>query len=191
MHSSAAMALAITATLLVYCCNMRSSWLPMLTVLPTFFFGATVHSLKSLLPRNSGRAVRWLPDLFALLVVIAPFAPQVWGYPLLIVAMCGLLSSLVYAEHDIHSWWKTRPLLLLGEVSYSLYMTHTLAQKVLYRLLPSGAFDRFEYGNSADGARRICLLNLALVPIDLRARRTSVPTMGTKSCSDTLSSSHK
>lgn len=39
-----------------------------------------------------------------------------------------------------HGFWVTTRAIYLGEVSYSLYMTHTLAQKVLVKVLPSGRF---------------------------------------------------
>lgn len=41
-----------------------------------------------------------------------------------------------------HVFWDKKWLICLGESSYSLYMTHTLAQKILYRILPCQNYDQ-------------------------------------------------
>ncbi len=48
----------------------------------------------------------------------------------------AILWSLAELREGDLSWLSTRPLLWLGEVSYSLYMSHALVQKVLSELLP-------------------------------------------------------
>ena len=50
------------------------------------------------------------------------------------------LKGYINCSH-LKTFWNTTFLVSLGESSYSLYMTHTLAQKILYKLLPVQGFE--------------------------------------------------
>lgn len=115
----------------------------LLLVVPTFFAGAAVHWL--LVGRYGicrSQVVKWLPEMLALLAVATPFVfPIQAGVAILFACFLGLILLHAFLGANCHSVWTARPLVFLGKVSYSLYMTHTLAQKVLYRLLPTSSFE--------------------------------------------------
>lgn len=111
-------------------------------VVPTFFAGATVYWL--LLGRiGAGRSAvgRWVPVALVLAAVAVTFTrtPALVSGALLVCSI-GLIVALAWLGGGCHRIWTVRPVVALGEVSYSLYMTHTLAQKVVYKLLPSSRF---------------------------------------------------
>jgi peptidoglycan/LPS O-acetylase OafA/YrhL len=92
-------------------------------------------------PAQNPSRDRWVPNLFLLLIPIACFLPSVsLIFAVLLCLFLGLITSLARLNQSCHSFWFSRPALFIGEISYSLYMTHTLAQKVLYKLLPSERF---------------------------------------------------
>lgn len=110
-------------------------------VVPTFFAGASAYRLGSARPGRGGRMYRCASDVLVALGVGCCFIPlpdvAVGG---LVVVGFGLIVTLARAGDRPRGLWLAMPLVFLGEVSYSLYMTHTLAQKVVYKLLPAAAF---------------------------------------------------
>lgn len=110
-------------------------------VIPTFFAGTAIYSLTRDRPTATSCAVRWLPDLLFAALAVACFLPHVPGTLFIVFTLFGLVLALARLANTPHRWWELRPLIYLGEVSYSLYMTHTLAQKGLYRLLPSARYE--------------------------------------------------
>ncbi len=158
-RAAVAVVFGTIATVIIYRGNLGV--LPLLTVVPTFFLGTAIHALDLKISGTNRRAVRWWPEFFVAMIILACWLPSPWSSEVLIAATCALLFSLVHARDDAHRWWTLGPLLVLGEVSFSLYMTHTLAQKILYRVMPSGKFQ------SADIATRLAVIltYVALVSI--------------------------
>ncbi len=128
------------AGIVIYCGAVTV--IPLLTVVPTFLAGASWAVVHARLPRSAGRAFHWHPELFAAITIASCCLPSPWATGMLVLATCALVGSLALAEGYAHHFWTLRPLLLVGEVSFSLYMTHTLAQKLLNRLLPT---ERFQF----------------------------------------------
>jgi peptidoglycan/LPS O-acetylase OafA/YrhL len=82
---------------------------------------------------------QWLPATLAIAALASCYAPGIAGLAVLLVVLSGFVLTLAMLGSDARAW-ELPPLLLLGDVSYSLYMTHTLVQKVLYRAFPVADF---------------------------------------------------
>jgi peptidoglycan/LPS O-acetylase OafA/YrhL len=110
-------------------------------VIPTFFVGTAVYSIV----RNwypSSCVAKWIPELLILCAVAVCFVPStVVVTTSLLCLFFGLILVLALNREAILKVWMAWPMVFLGEVSYSLYMTHTLAQRVLTRVLPSSQFE--------------------------------------------------
>ena len=52
----------------------------------------------------------------------------------------GLVFALGASGEGCSRFWLWKPLIVLGEISYSLYLVHTIAQKLLYEIAPSARF---------------------------------------------------
>jgi len=120
------------------------SWSPLpfrelAVVTPTFLAGMAVGKIAILRSSETGGVPRWLPAFCTASMLGACYAWGFIGMAVLLIALYVLVLSLALLGNQ--SRFAAIPaLLLLGDVSYSLYMTHTLAQKVLTRVLPAAAF---------------------------------------------------
>lgn len=126
----------------------------MLLVVPTFATGAWLAFIPA---RSATAEYAWwhqLPTLGAIVAVLACFVSSAPAR-IAIVLCCFVLTIAILfrARLQTHQVWAWRPAFVLGQVSYSLYMTHTLAQKVLYVVLPSG-----RYGSKSAAVRLAVLL---------------------------------
>jgi peptidoglycan/LPS O-acetylase OafA/YrhL len=117
----------------------------LLIVVPTFFAGMAIFALTRDRTVAAGRLARHLPELLLAALVAACFIAGAVGTLAIILALFGLVFVLARIADQPHCWWIAKPLVYLGEGSYSLYMTHTLAQKVLYRLLPTSRFESSDW----------------------------------------------
>jgi peptidoglycan/LPS O-acetylase OafA/YrhL len=112
-------------------------------VIPNFIFGIAVFvGLRTIdLGQRSSFLVRCLPETMLLSVVAACYLPH--ARAAVAVASLGL-GSLVFILAALgsrcHAHWNWNSGRLLGEASYSLYMTHTIVQKIVYTLLPASRF---------------------------------------------------
>lgn len=109
----------------------------LLAVIPTFIAGALANTLwqRAGTPRMGPR---WLPDLCAAGVIAAPFVVAGPALAAVLISLfLGLMLTLPSWRDVCSKFWRFRALIFLGEVSYSLYMTHTLAQKMAHVLLPT------------------------------------------------------
>ncbi len=70
--------------------------------------------------------------------------PSLAAEPALSIAMMTTGYALVFtlgaAGERCSRFWLWKPLLVLGEVSYSLYLVHTIVQKLLYEMAPTSVF---------------------------------------------------
>jgi peptidoglycan/LPS O-acetylase OafA/YrhL len=121
----------------------------LLRVIPTFLVGIAIFVCISRNPAQTRLQLRGLPDVLLLSLAAVPFLTS--GRVMLGCLLTGFLVLVFLLAKQAYcctSFWTNRIALYLGEVSYSLYMAHALAQKFCYKLLPA---DRF--ANSALGAR--------------------------------------
>jgi peptidoglycan/LPS O-acetylase OafA/YrhL len=110
-------------------------------VIPTFFAGAAIHATTWNRFTATSVAARILPNILTVVCIVACFVPGEMSVVLLLLGLFGLVWSLVRVADRPTRIWVVPGFVFLGEVSYSLYMTHTLAQKVLYKLLPTRRFE--------------------------------------------------
>lgn len=135
-----ALATAWLGMLAIYVPGLGMPFWEMLCVLPCFVAGCLLREWIPQPERRSGVPAA-LPEVVCLTLAVAPFlsgragvsAVFLTGFIALVgaVARLGGRASLV---------WNGRGAVFLGEISYSLYMTHTLAQKMCWQLIPSERF---------------------------------------------------
>jgi peptidoglycan/LPS O-acetylase OafA/YrhL len=106
---------------------------------PIFFVGMVANEISELVDNKQMNVPRWLPATAAAAIIASCYVRGLLGLCVLLLALYGLVLCLALVGRAARTW-VSPPLLILGEVSYSLYMTHTLAQKVLWRVLPTVAF---------------------------------------------------
>jgi peptidoglycan/LPS O-acetylase OafA/YrhL len=112
----------------------------MTAVVGPFLLGCTFARAVALgySPRSGLRALAW-----ALATTLIIF-PYLTGGRVLSIAMIMSGASLVYAlgaaGGRCSRFWSWKPLIILGEVSYSLYLTHTLVQKLVNEICPAERF---------------------------------------------------
>lgn len=111
----------------------------LLLVLPTFLTGVMISKLVETMPAQPLPAMlRWLPELGVVLLILAGFLTNPLLSTLGIVGCLTGIIMILAALGPSAGWiWRMKPGYYLGEVSYSLYMAHPLAQRVAQRLLPS------------------------------------------------------
>jgi len=114
----------------------------LLLVVPTFLTGLMIY--WSMPPASADRAgLRWLTEFAMLSLPVLCFVmPAGVLFPALLLACVIAIASLAYEGERCHRAWKSKPAVYLGDVSYSLYMTHTLAARIVYKVIPS---ERFEH----------------------------------------------
>jgi len=115
----------------------------LLLVVPTFLAGAVLYWVfQNAVATGSLGARRTIPECLVLAILAVCFIPD-WHSQIgaLLVLLYLLIAFLVWLRERCSVLWTCKPAVFLGEVSYSLYMTHTLAQKILIRLLPAARFE--------------------------------------------------
>jgi peptidoglycan/LPS O-acetylase OafA/YrhL len=157
----------------------------LMVAVPTFLGGV---GLARLLP-PSARAVqsRILPDATVATIVMLPFAIEpgpfrIASYLMLFFVLVGAMGE---NGNRCTPIWRFKPLIYLGELSYSLYMTHVVCITLFVRFYPSG-FDRVSdmplpMRIAALAACTLILLAAALAmhylverPLRILARRTRI-----------------
>jgi len=140
-----ALALSIAGTLVIYYSPKETWFRELLCVVPTFTWGAVFvyawtaqQNLK--LPRVLGAIAQRFAIIPVAFVLASCFMPSPYYSGCLLLSLGFLLMSLYVAGTGVTGVYDLLSVKFLGEVSYSLYMTHTLAQKILYQLLPSGSY---------------------------------------------------
>jgi len=137
-----AFVLSIIGTLSIYYSPKETPFRELLCVVPTFSWGAIfVYAWNAKTGPDArgkvGATAHRMAIVPVLLVIASCFVPSPYHAACLLLSLGLLIQSLYLAGAKPIGLYDWRPIRYLGEVSYSLYMTHTLAQKVLYQLLPS------------------------------------------------------
>jgi peptidoglycan/LPS O-acetylase OafA/YrhL len=149
------------ATVALYVLGNELPFRELIRVLPTFLAGTAVYLCLVRRPACTPRLC-CLPDLLLLGLAAVPFATTGrFTVALLLTGFLALVYLLAYQRQNCTALWTHCFGVYLGEVSYSLYMTHTLAQKVCYKLLPAERF----IGTSAAARLAVVLGYLASVMI--------------------------
>jgi peptidoglycan/LPS O-acetylase OafA/YrhL len=133
----------------------------LLLVVPSFFAGAAVYwILLGRMETCSSKLWRWVPEVLVLAAGTSILTLE--SAPVEAALLCcflGMIIVLVWLGKNCHLLWTVQPVVFLGEVSYSLYMTHTLVQKVVKRLLPSAQYE------SADTLTKLGVLTIYAVGV--------------------------
>ena len=111
----------------------------LIVVVGPFLLGCVLARLVGTgLAVRGGGAASWA---VLLVIGLTPFlaTPNVLAIVLL-TAGAALVFLLGAAGQNCSRFWTQRPLVVLGEMSYSLYMVHTLVQKVLNETIPAARF---------------------------------------------------
>lgn len=132
-------------------------------VIPTFFAGAAIYwVLRNQQRSKSFEIWRRLPELLVVVAVTACFFPSpAVATVVLLCCFFTTILALAWNGKTCHAIWTNQPAVFLGQVSYSLYMTHTLAQKILYRLLPVAQFE----GTDTITKSRVLLIYIGVIVV--------------------------
>jgi peptidoglycan/LPS O-acetylase OafA/YrhL len=152
------LALCWVATIGLYIFGNELPFRELLWVIPTFLAGAAVFTCLSRIPGRTALRFRHIPDLLLLVLAAVPLVTSgrlMVG--LLLTGFLALVYLLAYQGNACSQLWTNRFVTYLGEVSYSLYMAHTLAQKICYKLLPAERF------TGTDAATRLGVLLVYIV----------------------------
>jgi peptidoglycan/LPS O-acetylase OafA/YrhL len=131
---------ALVASIAVMFLGKRLLFYELILVIPTFAAGMSISCAVT----NKSKYMfcgPWLIDLLAISIPLVCVIPSLTiNTALLLCLFFSLIATLACAQNSCHFFWTARPAVFLGEVSYSLYMTHTLALRISDRLLPSARF---------------------------------------------------
>ncbi|MEP7340592.1 MAG: acyltransferase [Acidobacteriota bacterium] len=138
----AALALTAACFLLMQSIAWFSPRLPfkeLLAVVGTFLTDCALARLLRVW--RGGEVSPRFPIWMLLAVGLVPFVLTGSGLTAVLLALfAALIYGLAVLQQSCPRIWLFAPLVFSGEVSYSLYMTHTLVQKVTNELLPSALF---------------------------------------------------
>jgi peptidoglycan/LPS O-acetylase OafA/YrhL len=133
-HTVLAIALSTTATALLVPATINSPFHELIRGVPQFVTGCLIYRLRDQLRSFAWRsrsAVIWALGIAA---IVATQLPGV-GLSLFLLIVPLIIATLgIPSGRD--RFLSSAPMMLLGEVSYSLYMTHMLVQKLVYGALP-------------------------------------------------------
>ena len=150
---------ACCSSILVYLFRGQVKFEGLAVVLPTFVGGVC---LAIACPPGASSARPWPWSALGLSMAVAiPFAvrpgpSQVALYLALFFALVGYLGAV--GNHSA-AFWRSRPVLYLGEISYSLYMIHAIVITLTTKLI------RFEALRSQTRSTRIAVLLVCLMTI--------------------------
>ena len=156
----AATTLAVAASAAVYS-TPPFPFRELLCVVPTFAAGLGIYALTHCRPVPRARIVRWAPELALLGIALGCALDSAVSGAVITSALFALILGSVLLRNEVHPWWLARAPIALGEVSYSLYMTHAVAQKVLHKLLPTSAYEGADPGTRAAVIAAYCALIVA------------------------------
>ena len=144
--TSARRAAAFGLVTLIASVAVLEGWRPwpffeLVLVVPTFFTGAAIWwTFRATASR--GLPPRVAPEVCLMAAVVGCYLPlHQLGTAVIVTGIVAGIAALARLGPGCHRAWLTRPVVFLGEVSYSLYLSHTLAQKVLAKLLPATRFE--------------------------------------------------
>lgn len=141
-----ALGLSAVGSLAIYCTPGELLFRELLCVVPTFCWGvffvfAWPKSGEPAMPSlRYPTASHVLLRITALSVLVSCFLPSPYAVASLLISLGVLINALYLPGNEACFPLAVSPVRFLGEVSYSLYMTHTLAQKILYQLFPSSNY---------------------------------------------------
>lgn len=124
-----------------YSGGYNQAYFGMVCVLPFFIAGMCLFEAQLQISERHRVLVAhfsWMPVL--VIAIVAYTLPPGSAKVVVMGVLVLLIVGLVLVEHATPRLWSHPILLALGEASYSLYMTHALAQLLLYQILPAERF---------------------------------------------------
>jgi peptidoglycan/LPS O-acetylase OafA/YrhL len=132
---------SIMSGALYYANGPKQMYFGVVCVVPFFVCGMSIWTFLDTLKKFESHVARAMS--LALPIVIALICFLLSGSILIVIVillLAALILSLAAAGARAHAIWGIRPLRMLGEASYSLYMTHAIVQVVLYKVYPAESF---------------------------------------------------
>jgi peptidoglycan/LPS O-acetylase OafA/YrhL len=108
-------------------------------VIPTFLSGMCADRVVRGIEGEEKHRGGW-SEACAIAIIAACFVRHQAAIATQLVGLQALVVCLATGRLVARRFWEARVLVYLGTISYSLYMTHTLAAKVINRLLPPSMF---------------------------------------------------
>lgn len=144
MSRRAAAVLVVVACCLsagVYAVEPNLVFKGLAVIVPTFVGGV---GLAIVCPPGRHRLGGRVAEVGILLAVLLPYVvgPGPTQSAVFLVLFFGMVAALAVAGHQSGWWWRSRQLVFLGEVSYSLYMTHVITITLMTRFFPFDALSR-------------------------------------------------
>lgn len=137
---------SLAASVAVLECWRPWPFYELVLVVPTFSTGAAIWWAFRV--TASGRLPpRITPELCVAAAVVGCYLPvSGLNTAVVVTGSVAVIAGLARLGPGCHGAWRARPVVFLGDVSYSLYLSHTLAQKVLVKLLPATRFEASPLG---------------------------------------------
>ncbi|GAC1450215.1 MAG: acyltransferase [Isosphaeraceae bacterium] len=112
----------------------------MTAVVGPFLLGCTFARAIALghVPRFGLRGAAWLLLLGLILLPFLASGRLLWTA--LMTTGAALVFALAASGERCSRFWVWKPLIVLGETSYSLYLVHTIVQKLVYEIAPVARF---------------------------------------------------
>lgn len=144
---------ARNAVLVLLCLALSVVWMlnqdkvlfyELFLVVPLFILGMASVAYGQQIPVSLAQLSPFWSKIVPVIICVVMFAGCYLDAELktTIIVFCLflLVCMLPRCSKESGSLWTGSIALFLGDISYSLYMTHTLAQKVLYKVVPSHTF---------------------------------------------------
>ncbi len=129
--------IACVLSVWVYVIEQSLVFKGIIVIIPTFT-GGVVLAMFCQSYKISSVILRWLDKGCLLLLTVLPFIVDVTELRIVVYILLffAIVAILGISGNNSSLFWQANPLVYLGEISYSLYMTHTITITLITKFLP-------------------------------------------------------